>query len=298
MTKALFICLTLFFITNTTITAQLSDLARIEYVGLPESSNGGASFNRYRALINYPIKLKKEGSYFVVGLDYRYISFNVDETLLNFESEELSEFKQLSLSLGYTYKINKDWRFGAQIQPGYSTNLEVSDITFNDATFSGSAIFLKDKRKDIEDGKKPYRLILGLRVSGNGGFPILPFISYFKKFAPKWSYNLGVPKTQLQYHLNEKNRLKLVARIDGFRSRLQNDIIVQPNGANAEIIRQRLIVSGLRYEYKFTKHLEFYFNGSYILDNSIELRNTSNNSVFDFQEDNSFYIKTGIRFKI
>jgi len=75
-------------------------------------------------------------------------------------------------------------------------------------------------------------------------------------------------------------------------------VVSQPNGANAEIIRQRLIVSGLRYEYKFTKHLEFYFNGSYILDNSIELRNTSNNSVFDFQEDNSFYIKTGIRFKI
>jgi len=279
------------------LSAQLSDLARLEYVGLPESSEGGTSFSRYRALLNYPIKLKKEGSYLIIGADYSYINFDVDQDLISFNPEELSEFNQLVFTAGYTFKVNEDWRFGVQLQPGFSTNLSIGDITFDEAVISGNAVFIKDK-KESDNVKKPYRLILGISVSGSGGFPILPFISYYRKFHPNWSYNLGVPKTQLQYHLSERNRLKFVVRIDGFRSSLQNGIIAEPGGDMAERIRQRLVLGGLRYEFKFTDNLEFYFNGSYIIDNSVELRDRSRNTIFDFEEDSSFYIKTGIRFKI
>ena len=297
MKKNLFICLITFCLTSTTTFAQLSDLAAIEYTGLPESSDGGASFSRYKALLNFPIKLKKEGSFLIVGADYRFITFDVDEGLVNFDPDELSEFKQLSFTFGYTYKINNDWRFGAQIQPGYSTNLDVANITFEDAIISSDIVWIRDK-KESNEVKKPNRLIFGLRVSGSGGFPILPFISYYRKFHPKWSYNIGVPKTQLQYHLSERHRLKLVARIDGFRSSLQNSVEAQPDGERAELIRQQLILGGLRYEYKFTDHLEFFINGSYIINNSLELRDRSTNTLFEFQENNSFYLKTGIRFKI
>lgn len=279
------------------MSAQLSDLAAIEYTGLPESSDGGASFSRYKALLNFPVKLKKEGSFLILGADYRYISFDVDEELVNFDPEELSEFNQLSFTFGYTYKINDSWRFGAQLQPGFSTNLNVSDITFEEAIISGDIVLIKDN-KDSSKAKKPNRLIFGLRVSGSGGFPILPFISYYRKFHPKWSYNIGVPKTQLQYHITDHHRLKLVARIDGFRSSLQNSVEAEPGGERAELIRQQLILGGLRYEYKFTEHLEFFINGSYIIDNSLELRDRSANTLFDFQEKNSFYLKTGVRFKI
>jgi len=297
MIKNLLICISILCLISTAVSAQLSDLVRFEYVGLPENSNGGTSFSRYRGLINYPIELKKKDAYFIIGADYRFIRFNVDESLLSFESEELSEFKQLSLSFGYTYKMNEDWRFGAQIQPGFSTNLDIFDISFNEAVISGTVVFIKDKKKD-EHIKKPYRLIVGISVSGNGGFPVLPFISYYRKFHPKWSYNLGVPKTQLQYHFSDRHRFKAVVRIDGFSSNLQNNIITEPGTEGAERFRQRLLVGGGRYEYKLSKHIEFYFNGSYIFDNSIELRDESRNTIFEFQEDSRFYIKTGLRFKI
>lgn len=289
-------CLIWFFI-SLPLTAQLSDLARLEYVGLPESSDGGTSFSRYRALLNYPIKLKKEGSFLLIGADYSYVTFDADEDLIDFDPEPLSEYNQLTFNVGYTFKINEEWRFGAQIEPGFSSNLNISGITFDEAVISGNAVFIKDK-KESEKVKEPYRLILGVAVSGSGGFPILPFISYYRKFHPKWSYNLGIPKTQLQYHLSDRNRLKLVARIDGFRSSLQNGIIAEPGGESAERIRQRLVLGGLRYEFKFTDHLEFYFNGSYVIDNSVELRDRSRNTIFEFEEENSFYIKTGVRFKI
>lgn len=297
MKKHIFICLAILTLFSKTVSAQFTDLARIEYVGLPESSDGGTSFSRYRALVNYPIKLKKEGSFIILGVDYRYISYDIDDDLVSFDTEELSEFKQLSFTIGYTYKINEDWRFGAQIQPGYSTNLALSGIGFQDLTMSGNVVFIKDQKKSA-DVKKPNRLILGISLSGNGGFPVLPFISYYRKFHPKWSYNLGVPKTQLQYHLNERNRLKVVARIDGFRSSLQNGIVYTPGEKEAERFRQQLLLAGLRYEFKFTKNIEFYVNGSYIIDNSIELRDRSTNTLFEFEEESSFYIKTGLRFKI
>lgn len=264
---------------------------------MPQDSDGGSSFDKYRALINYPVKLKKEGSFLLIGADYRFVSINFNENLIPFDPDELSEIKQLSFSFGYSFLINDEWRFGAQIQPGYSTNLDVGDITFDDAIISANAVLIRD-RKESETVKKPNRLIVGVAISGNGGFPILPFISYFRKFHEKWSYNLGVPKTQLQYYLSERNRLKLVVSIDGLNTNLQNDVPIGPGIDEAERFRQRLFLGGLRYEYKFTKNLEFFFNGSYIIDNSLELRDDSRNTLFDFQEDSSFYIRTGVRFKI
>lgn len=273
--------------------AQLSDLARIEYVGLPEGGGDGSSFNRYRALVNFPIALK-EDTYLIIGLDYSYIDYTIDESLVSFDPREIDEFQLLDLNIGYTFKLNEDWRFGARIQPGFSSNLKARNLSFEDAILSGDAVFIKDKK----DNDIPYRLILGVSVSGKGGFPILPFISYYRKFHPKWSYNVGVPKINLQYHASEKHRFKLVARLDGFRANLQRGVEVGENQDIARRFRQQLVVGGLRYEYKFTDHIEYYINGSYILSNSVELRDRSRNTLAEISEDNNLYIKTGIRFKL
>ncbi len=287
--KASFILLFL----SSLATAQLSDLARVEYVGLPESSEDGSAFDRYRLAINYPIQLK-EDTYLFVGLDYSYIAYSIDEDLINFNPQEIDEFQLLDLNIGYTFKVNDDWRFGARIQPGFSSNLKARNLSFEDVIISGDAVFIKDKK----DNEIPYRLILGVSVSGKGGFPFLPFISYYRKFHPKWSYNVGVPKMNLQYHISDKHRVKLVTRLDGFTSNLQRGIAVGEEQEIAERFRQQLLVGGLRYEYKFTKHIEYYINSSYVISNSIELRDRSRNTLAELPEVNNFYIKTGIRFKL
>lgn len=298
MKKNIFICLAILCFFSATVSAQFSDLAKIEYVSLPESSDGGTSFSRFKALVNIPLKLKKEGSFLIIGAEYNFITFDADERLVNFDLEELSEFKQLALPITYTFKLNKDWRIATQVQPGFTTNLDINDITSDNGIISGTVVFIKDKKNRVDEVKKPYRLVIGLRVRGNDGFPVLPYISYYRKFHPKWSYNLGIPKMQLQYHLNERNRLKVIARVDAFRSNLQNDILIEPGSEGADRLRQILVAGGLRYEYKFTKNIEFHINASYIAYNSIELRNSSRDALFDFEEDSRLYIKTGLRFKL
>ena len=291
MRHTLFIfCLLCTYITTQ---AQISDLARIEYVGIPGSGEG-VTYDRYRAMVNYPIEVKKD-TYFLVGLDYSYINLEIEEALVPFDPEPLNRFQLLDLNVGYTYKMKNDWRFAARLAPGFSSNLTASKLSFEDVAFSADVVFIKNKKK-VELPQKPTQLILGVSVSNNRGFPILPFISYYKKFHPKWSYNLGVPKSNIQWHMHQNHRLKAVVRLDGFSGNLQNGFAV--NESIADRFRIRLLVGGLRYEYKCTKNLEFYINGSYIIDSNVVLQEGTQNSLLEITDRGTAYVKTGVRFKV
>ena len=284
-----------FFFIPTIVSAQLSDLAKIEYTILPKG-NSSIDYHRFRALFNYPVKLK-ENSFFLFGLDYSNIDLSFDKSVVAFETKNIEEFQLLDLNIGYTIKMNQDWRFGAKFAPGISSNLTANNLSLDDIVLSGLFVFIKDKRED-RTLVKPYRLILGVSYSGNQGigFP-LPFISYYKKFHPNWSFNIGIPKSNLQYHLSEKSRFKLFAQLDGFNGNIQKGLIVNET-KRAEKINMAAVVGGLRYEYKFTKHLEFFSNIGYILRSTAELQDKGNNNILALDNDNLFYLRTGIRLKL
>ncbi|MFD2917252.1 DUF6268 family outer membrane beta-barrel protein [Psychroserpens luteus] len=280
---------------STQLSAQLNDLARIDYTSIPASSSS-IEYSRIRALFNYPIKLKKEETYLLIGLDYSHLDLKMDDNP-SFDKTEIDGFQLLDLNIGYTTPINKDWRFGVKLKPGFSSNLTANDLNLEDIVLSGDVVFIKDKTKD-ENVSKPWRLILGVSYSGNRGFPFpLPFISYYKKFNPSWSYNVGVPKSNLQYHISSVHRLKLYAELDGVTSNLQRGVAVD-NTETAESINMSLILGGLQYEYHFTKHLQFYARTSYIFSNTVNLRDGGKNNIKSLDNSNSLYLRTGVRFKI
>ena len=280
---------------STQLSAQLNDLARIDYTSIP-ANNSPIEYSRIRALFNYPIKLKKEETYLMVGLDYSHLDLKMDDNP-SFDKTEIDGFQLLDLNIGYTTLINEDWRLGVRLTPGFSSNLTANDLSLEDIVLSGAVIFIKDKTKD-ENIAKPWRLMLGLSYSGNRGFPFpLPFISYYRKFKPSWSFNVGVPKSNLQYHISSVHRLKLYAELDGVTSNLQNGVVVDNTGV-AESINMSLILGGLQYEYHFTKNLQFYARTSYIFSNTVNLRDGSKNNIKSLDNSNSLYLRTGIRFKI
>ncbi|MEL6916509.1 MAG: DUF6268 family outer membrane beta-barrel protein [Bacteroidota bacterium] len=274
---------------------QLSDLARVEYTIIPRG-NSNIELTRKRALFNYPIKLKND-AFLLLGVDYSSIDLAFEQDVPEFNQQEIEDFQLLDFNIGYTFKIDTDWRFGARIVPGFSSNLRARDLLLEDIVLSGDVVFIKDKKKSA-DVPKPYRLILGVSYSGNRGirFP-LPFISYYKKFHPKWSYNVGIPKSNLQYHWSQRFRLKLLAQLDGFNSNLQNRLEIN-NSTVAETIRQSLILGGLRFEYKFGEHLELYLNSTYIFNKVFELEDDNRDRVFELDNGNDYFFKGGLRFKI
>ncbi|CAM4186892.1 DUF6268 family outer membrane beta-barrel protein [Zobellia nedashkovskayae] len=274
--------------------AQLSDLAKIDYTRLPKGGSE-VGYDRLRGVFNYPIKIN-EDSYLLVGMDYSKIDLSVDSSVTNFDIAAIEDFQLLDFNLGYTFKMKGDWRFGARFSTGYSSNL-VRKLSVEDAVFAGDVVFINDKRKD-STVSKPYRLILGVSYAENRGIPFpIPFISYYRKFHPNWSYKLGVPKANLQYHVSEKSRLKLIAELDGFTANIQGGLLVNENEI-ADKANMSITIAGLRYEYKFTKHLELYFNVSRILSSNAKLKDKDNNTVNSVKKNNIYYLKTGMRFKI
>ena len=294
MKHVLRLCLISIFFTASCY-AQLDDIARIDYTILPKL-NSTVEFTRIRGLFNYPVKLKREKTYLLLGLDYSNINLSSSNEN-KFNTDELDGFQLLDINIGYTTPLKNDWRLGARVTPGISTNAVKAGLSLEDFFFSAVLVFIKDKTKD-PDVPKPWRITAGLSYSENRGFPFpLPFLVYYKRFHPKWSYKVGIPSANFQYHLSEKHRFKVYAELDGFTSNLQEGILVD-DGTEAERINMSLVLAGLQYEYIIVKHVEFFARASYIVNESVQLRDTDNNNIEELDDSNTLYIRTGIRLKI
>ena len=275
--------------------SQLSDLARIDYTLLPANDNG-LEYEAARVTLNYPLKLN-EGNYLFLGMGYANVDLKFSNEPQSFDTREIDGLQIFELNLGYTYALKNDWRFALRFSPGMSSNLAADKLTIDDLVLSADVVFINDKRKSENIGK-PYRLIFGISYSENRGFPYpLPFISYYRRFHPKWSYNLGVPKTNLQYHFSEKHRIKLLAELDGFTSNIQNGIPVT-NSNRAESINMSLVLASLQYEFHFWDYLEFFGRASYILNKNVQLRDANKDNILLLDDSLGAYFRTGIRFKI
>ena len=285
----------LFLMLFTTSNAQLSDLARLDFTIIPEN-NSKVEYTKSRGLFNVPIKLKKDEEYLLLGLDYSNVQLIINRENTSFDKELINDFQSLDLTLGYTKPLKNNWRLGVRVKPGFSTNLTANSLSFEDLVISADVVFIRER--EFENDKKD-RLILGVTYSQNRGyfFP-LPFISYYKKFHKKWSYNLGIPKTNLQYHLSSKHRFKLSAELDGFTANLQNGISIDGQNDIARILNVSTILGGLQYEYHIINHLEFFAQAAYTFTNNIRLRTNNRDNLFTINNESSLFLKTGIRLKI
>lgn len=292
--KLLCVSAILYFLFPLVLSAQLADLARVDFTILPSGSSN-FEFSRIRGYFNYPVKLKNEKGFLFLGLDYSNINFVYNQAELSFDTEVITEFQIIDLNIGYAVKLKNDWLLGARFTPGISSNLKLFDSSTEDIVFSGDLVFIKDMKD--QSTTTPYRLIIGVSYSGNRGFPFpLPFLSYYRKFHSNWSYNLGIPKTNLQYYFSDRNRLKLYAQLDGFTANINSGTPVEQDVAQS--INMSLILAGIQYEFHFKDHFEFYFRTSYILNRNVQLRDTKKNDIYLIDDSNGGYISTGLRIKI
>lgn len=273
--------------------SQLPDLARLEYSYIP-GNNANFQYNRFRALFNVPFKVK-EDVYFLVGLDYSDIYFEFNERTDSYEKTNAENFDALALNLTYTFKLKNNWIFGAQVTPSFMSNLE-GRLIQEDFRFSGRIAFVKDM-KNTSASKKPYRIFIGLFYNNISRFPApIPFITYYRKFHPKWSYSVGIPYSNIQFHASPKHRIKLHANSDNFNASIQSGVIVN-NELPANRLRMMLLLAGLRYEFKFANYFESYINVTRTFVSGIQLRDDREN-VFEPNLDGVIHYRMGVRIKI
>ncbi|HET8804094.1 MAG TPA: hypothetical protein VFM72_05910 [Aequorivita sp.] len=295
------------------MTAQTTDIFRVEYLNLPFSKSDN-SIQRYRALIQAPIPIDTEKKNFlVVGLEYRYVDINIEDEadkfafqseLPNFEFQNnlVTSVQQMDGYVGYTWKHNADWRFGAKvgvkIQSDFEGSLESDDFIYEAAVYA-----ILDNKDDTLSGNKPYRFIAGLTYSTTPGrwYP-LPLLNYYKEFHENWTYTLGVPKTNIRHYLNNshKDALQAFATLDNIYANIQNDFIpVVPTeeGTVAESIQMTIGLLGLGYEHFFTEHLLFYGYAAHSVYNNFRLEDGDGKKVYKINTENSPYFRAGVKFK-
>lgn len=278
-------------LTITQAQGQLLDIAKVEYLYVP-SGSGNFEYHRQAVEINAPIKLNDK-AYFFLGLDYSRMIFRFREETDSYDKSGTENFKSLDLNLTYTTEMKNNWRFGIQVTPSFNSNLTGSLIA-NDFLVNAVMVFVKSK--EISHGKKS-RLMLGLGYSTTSRFPgPFPFINYYRKFHPKWSYTIGAPYSNIQYHASEKHRLKIHAEGEAFNASIQEGVLVQGEGM-ANRLRVLLVNVGFRYEYKFADYLESYFIISRTVRSDLQLRDNTE-VVFRPPLDSEMFYRVGVRFKI
>ncbi len=287
-----FFLLSAFFVSLSSC-GQYLDLAKVEYTVVP-GDNSNFALNSFRMLFNVPFRVGDD-AYFFAGVDYTKNEFQFDERIDTYDKSEVEDFQEVDLNLTYTFTTKKGWRLGIQITPSFSSNLQGS-LQNEDFLLSGVVALLKDK-KQSDDVKKPWRIIAGLAYSTTSRSPFpFPFFSYYRKFHPRWSYNIGAPVTNIQFHFDKKNRLKFYAEGDGFNAHIQEGVLV--NGDQlANRLRMLLVMTGLRYEYKFTDHIETYLNITRTVLSNVQLRKDTED-VFIPNIDNVMLYRGGIRIRI
>ncbi|ULC58731.1 DUF6268 family outer membrane beta-barrel protein [Flaviramulus sp. BrNp1-15] len=287
----LILMFSLFFI-NHFASAQLTDLARLEYSFIPKS-NSDDQYTRLRALLNYPIEVKNN-AYFIVGAEYNRVLLNLEDNY-PFDTSGLNKIHIIDFNIGYTFKWSEKWRFGVKFNPRIASTL-TKQLMSDDYFINGGVFFINDRTKE-ESLKRPYRLILGLTYNATTGLPFpLPFVSYHREINEIWSFNLGVPKSNIKYTFNAKNNLQAFVGLDGYLAHLQEPSIV--NGQNVDNISLSVAIAGLGYEYCFTKHLVAYMYTGYTLRLNNVLRNENRDEIFKLDDVNAFYLRTGLKFKI
>ncbi len=281
------------------VRSQVTDLIRVEYTYIPQADSDN-KYSRFRISANYPIKMDDEGTYLVISPQYRYNDLRILDRLTFEERGDLNVFQTFGLEVGYTFKMKNNWRFGAKLGAGISSNFEGSGIKSDDFRYTGSVFFVKSY-KNLQ-APKTARLIVGLRytVPASINFP-LPIINYFKRFHPSWSYSVGTPKTSIKYFFNEKNTFQAFVGLDRFYGNLQNNrTFVGENGETkiAENASMLNVIGALGYEYYFTEHILFYTYAGYTLSNEIRLRDSNQENVLSINDANTFYLRSGIKLKI
>ncbi|MCG2420453.1 hypothetical protein K8089_15610 [Aequorivita sp. F47161] len=303
MKKNIFITAFLFLLVFG-MTAQTTDLARVEYLNF-QFAKSDNSINRYRALLQVPIPLDEEkDNIFVVGMEYRFVDINIKDTedVFAFDDHLVSSVQQMNAYLGYVWKKN-DWRYGVKggvkIQSDFEGNLVGDDFIYEIGAYA-----IKDKKKNPEEGKKPYRLIMGLTYSTTPGrwYP-LPILNYFKQFHPNWTYTLGVPKTNVRHYLNNthKDALQAFVTLDNVYANLQQNFVPLidqgEDGKVAESVQLTVGLVGLGYEHFFTEHLLFYGYAAHSVYNDFRLEDGDGKKVYKINTENSPYFRAGIKFK-
>ncbi|NAY90332.1 hypothetical protein GTQ34_00235 [Muricauda sp. JGD-17] len=279
------------FLYHFTTLAQSTDIFRFEYLNIPENDTG-IKTQRYKILFNLPIRLNQKKDYLVAGMEYNRLDIGYSRDF-QFDKSELIRFHVADLNLGFITKWNENWNLVTILTPRLASNFTSGTLT-DDFFLNATASFWKES----PNAEKPFRIVLGLSFNSTTGLPIpLPIVSYYKRFHPKWSYTLGIPKTNFKYHMGKRHTLEMALFLDGYFINIQDNISL-PDGQLASKISLSALLATVGYQYNISKRMSFFAMAGRSIEQRGILRNDDRANVFLLNDEANFYIRTGFKIGI
>lgn len=269
------------------VAGQTPDILRAEYMLMPKNK-ADAQLSRMKLLVNFPIFVGDSNN-IVIGSEYNRLAYDLQKEL-PFSSAGLKQFHVLDLNLAYVYKFEPNWRFIGVLTPRLASTL-AEPLENGDFSINATIGFLKEKKKVA----KPMKLVMGIAYNSTVALRIpLPIIYYEKRFRPDWSFVVGVPKTGLKYHLNERQQFQTEFIFDGYYVNLQSNIVL-PNTVTASSVSSSAALVTVGYQYKLAKGTFLYtYVGHTVFQDGV-LRDEQRKDIFTLNDDPSFYFRTGFR---
>nr|WP_223826619.1 DUF6268 family outer membrane beta-barrel protein [Flagellimonas sp. S3867] len=279
------------FFYATLLHAQSSDVFKIDYLNIPENDTG-IKTQRYKFLFNLPIKLNEKKDYLIAGMEYNRFDIGYSREF-PFDKRDLIRFHVVDLNLGFITKWNENWNLVTIITPRLASNFTHGAMT-DDFFLNATATFWKENAK----ADKPYRIVLGLSYNSTTGLPVpLPLVSYYRRFHPKWSFTLGIPRSNFKHHVTKKHTFELALFLDGYFLNIQDDIVLPTNQLGSKISLSALI-GAVGYQYNISKRMALYAIFGRSFEQEGKLRNDDRGDVFLLNDESNLYIRTGFKIGI
>lgn len=159
----------------------------------------------------------------------------------------------------------------------------------NTSLFGGVNFFYSiNPKNNIQIGLK--------RLSIFGNANIYPTLSFIGQLNEKISFELGFPNTKINYSNNSRNNFSVSNTFEGEFYKLDENKIISPN-LSAERISFSQMSTAFEYERNVDQNWFMNFQGGYQFNKKYVLTNSSGTTMFNFNANDGYVFKIGIKYK-
>ncbi|MDT0606804.1 hypothetical protein [Croceitalea rosinachiae] len=268
---------------------EFNELVSFEYSLVPSVGETEAR------MFNLSFTTKKATEIGLIGLSLSYSNhqfsfFEVDNDLEN----SLEVFHIVEPRFFYSGSIKNNWSLNISMSPILSSSL-INDITNEDLIYNGKITI----SKDWYNNKNFNSFTLGIGRGQILGEPqFFPIISFNKEIGERLSYSLGFPKSGLWYLVNERNLIHLRGMLSGIYANTSATTIFNGDQIQHTKLKFSGLDIGLEHIYRLQPNISATTRIGFLSNNSLELLDSNQNLVYNFEPNGSAYLTMGIKYNL
>lgn len=253
-------------------------------INLKTQHSENISINQTELNFGFSIMKDKKNE---ISSRFSYINSSITYSDTEYGNDDhLNRFNSLNYFLEYRYAISErnSFAFFANPTANFETKIHGSDI----AILGGIGFTNK-----LSENSK---VSIGVQRNTIFGKPqILPTFSFNYSFKNKIELNLGFPNTKISYSNNERNTFSITNDFNGYFYTTNNEISL-PN-SEAERISWSQMTTAFQYQRKFSENFILEFKGGYDFNKKFHLNDSDNNIKYDFNIDDGYTFRLGIKYQ-